>query len=43
MTMVKINNVIYRELADPIIKALEGQTYMNFHVAVCPIGGSFDV
>lgn len=40
---IKINNVAYRERAQPLIDALEGQTYMKLRVELCPVGGSFDV
>lgn len=40
---VKICNVLYRERAQPLIDALQNQTYMKFRVEVCPVGGSFDV
>ena len=43
MVMINVNNVGCRELAEPIEKALNGKTYMDFQVRLCPIGGSFDV
>lgn len=40
---IKITNVTYRERAQPLIDALQDQTYMKLQVQLCPIGGSFDV
>jgi hypothetical protein len=40
---VQLTNVGKPEQAANVIKALEGKSYMAFHVAVCPVGGSFDV
>ena len=43
MTSIKIHNVTRREHAQPLIDKLQGETYMNLEVLVCPVGGSFDV
>lgn len=42
-TVVNVMNVTDRKHAEPIRRALEGQTYMDFRVTVCPVGGSFNV
>lgn len=42
-TTVKVHNVAYRDDAEPLMKALHGQSYMNLEVTVAPAGGSFDV
>lgn len=42
-TSIKLTNVQVASTADPLIEALEGTTYMDLHVSVCPVGGSFDV
>jgi hypothetical protein len=31
------------EQAEPLRRALEGRSYMNFQVAICPAGGEFRV
>lgn len=41
--MIKIDNVLRREAAAPLENLLNGKTYMNLEVHVCPVGGSFDV
>lgn len=38
-----LNNVINRKDAEPIVKMLQDKTYMDLDVAICPIGGSFDI
>lgn len=43
MTSVKIHNVSHRADADLLVRLLQGRTYMELKVVVCPIGGSFDV
>lgn len=42
-TVVNVMNVTDRKYAEPIRRVLEGQTYMDFRVTVCPVGGSFNV
>ena len=45
MNSVQIGNTSSKDSieADKIFRALEGKTYMNFHVGFAPIGGSFDI
>jgi hypothetical protein len=38
-----LNNVIDKKDAEPIVKMLQGKTYMELDVTVCPVGGSFDI
>lgn len=40
---ITIHNVTRREDAQPLVDALQGESYMNLDVGVCPVGGSFDV
>jgi hypothetical protein len=42
-TSVTIFNVARRDHAAPLVAMFEGKSYMAFHVAIVPIGGSFDV
>lgn len=41
--MTKLDNVSRREDATPLETLLNGKTYLNLEVLVCPVGGSFDV
>jgi hypothetical protein len=43
ITSIKLTNVTNRGYAQPLIDALQGKSYMDLQVALCPIGGSFDV
>ena len=43
MASIKLTNVMHASDADPVREALQGKTYMNFNVTVCPVGGSCDV
>lgn len=43
MANIKIHNVPSTVEAAPLIAALQGQSFMNLDVQLCPIGGSFDV
>lgn len=41
--MIKIDNVPRPEDAAPLETLLNGQTYLDLEVLVCPVGGSCDV
>jgi hypothetical protein len=43
ITSIKVGNVCRSTGAQKFMDAIQGQTYMNFNVFVCPVGGSFDV
>lgn len=43
MAYMLLTNSISRESAEKYVEKLDGRTYMNFHIAICPVGGSFDV
>jgi len=38
-----LTNVTNKEAAQPLVELLQGKTYMNLGVAVCPVRGSYDV
>jgi hypothetical protein len=40
---IKVHNVTSREAAEPLVRLLEGKTFMNLEVGLAPAGGSFDV
>lgn len=40
---INVYKVISAERAEPIVKAIEGKTFMNFYVNVCPYQGEFHV
>jgi len=40
---VRVTNVPREQDAAPLVRALEGKTYMNLSVLICPVGGGFDV
>lgn len=40
---IKVTNVPREQDAASLVRALEGKTYLNLSVLVCPVGGSFDV
>ena len=40
---IRIARVTKKEQAQRFVKAVDGQTYMNFQVLVCPAGGEFEV
>ena len=45
-SMARADNVLRlhsQEHIDRFIKLVEGQTFYNFHVEVCPIGGEFQI
>lgn len=43
MANIKIHNVLQEREAQPLKSVLQGQSYMNLDVQLCPVGGSFDV
>jgi len=43
MVSIKFGQVSKRELADKFIEEIQGQTFMNFQVTICPAYGSFDI
>jgi hypothetical protein len=43
MTVINLTKVIRPERAEGIKRLLDGRTFMNFRVTVCPIGGEFAV
>jgi translation elongation factor EF-Ts len=43
MISINIGNVTNEQAAEKLVNALEGRTYMNFHVALCPAYGSVDI
>ena len=40
---ITICKILNPERAQPLIAALQGQTYMNLRVEVCPFQGSYNV
>lgn len=43
MTSIKITNVTSEGRALPLVRCLEGRSYMDLRVVLAPAGGSFDV
>ena len=42
-TLIKITSVVTKDQAAKFVEAIEGESYMKFHVLLCPAGGSFSV
>jgi len=42
ITTISLGNMP-KELGQNLVEKLNGQTYMNFEILVCPIGGSYAV
>jgi hypothetical protein len=43
MTTINVANAISKEKAEKFSKKINGKSYMNFKVEICPIGGDFAV
>lgn len=43
MASIKIHNVSSEASAQPLKAALQGQSYLNLDVQLCPVAGSLDV
>ena len=43
MTSISIARVTKKEQAQKFAEAINGQSYMNFQVLICPAGGEFEV
>lgn len=43
MPTITIHNVTSPKYAEPLVRALQGKTYMNLEVGLAPVGGSLDV
>ena len=43
MTSISITRITKKEQAQKFEKAINGKSYMNFEVLVCPAGGEFEV
>jgi len=42
-TVIEITSVVTKDQAAKFVEAIEGESYMKFHVLLCPAGGSFSV
>ena len=42
-TTIMLTTITQAQDADPIRRVLDGETFMDFHVRVWPIGGMFQV
>lgn len=43
MVSIKVTTVTRKESAAKFVKAIQGQSYLNFDVQLCPIGGMLNV
>ena len=42
-TLIEITSVVTKDQAAKFVEAIEGESYMKFHVLLCPVGRCFTV